>query len=826
MALFWIVLAAALASATTVSTTWIIPPGQAYAPQLDVNQCMSAVGDQNLVVRVYNPSNQLVSDATVSARILKPDSSTTNITFTSAGNGSYWYKFSFDQNGTYRLNIDANKANSGGSLVRNIFVYNFNLNVSFLNNGFFVNPGDTGILRALVRNDDGNAITNLSGDVNVFYPNSAPLLSSQTPTDVGNGEYGLSFTAPSTLGVYSASASFSCGAKSDSNSDGRFVVGSSGANFSPSFDANFFPTVGQSETFSVNLNNDGAGVSNASVSGTITKPDSSQSALSFSNVGGGNYAFNYLFDANGIYTLNINASGSATASLTDYVYVGTYGMTAVPQETAFSPSTSSTLQFYLHGSPPIKHGTATISVYYPSGAPFQTSTPIYETSTPGYYSYSFNSSPTLGSYSYIAAFHSGINSLSFGGTFSVSTTPSGTPVGTGGTGGGGGGIPARPKLSAENISIAPLSIGQTALISGQLKNSSSGSMDVVVQVIIQQGSEVEYIDERTYLGVQPYSTIPFTMLQSWTPKLAGSHLLSLTVFSLDKMSKYDVQSKTFSIEGELRYDLGIRCSTPETTAGLPVQFSITLYNLGDYFTDTQLSWRVEDPDGKIVLESSTPLAVRPKDDQVKDVLEVLPVSIPPGIYSAHARLDYISTPMGGTSQVRQASCSFTVKSQKNYYAEQANSLEVRLEEVQNELEALRGKGFLVQSLEQEVVSVQELLASVEDQIGRSEFEGVNEKILSISSRVDELEKNTKEVSVQALFGVSGAGQIILLVLIAAFVFGLSYFVVKKLQAGNFAKAKPERVLTFKKRFEVRKEGPEKKKVKRGNALDRLLGLED
>jgi hypothetical protein len=208
--------------------SWIAEQAYLTAQFTPATRCMSATGNNTLTVTVYKyPDNALDTGAIVSATVTKPDNTTANINFANQGDGNYTNTYDFDANGTWKFSVTATHAEyTDGAVESYVYVGDFNLLVSFVNNNQNVYDRYTGSVRNLVTNIDGNYFTGIDGNVTIYYPSSSAWVSNAAMTESsdGNGEYYYNFTAPTTLGTYSATSTFACGSNSDSNSAGRFTV--------------------------------------------------------------------------------------------------------------------------------------------------------------------------------------------------------------------------------------------------------------------------------------------------------------------------------------------------------------------------------------------------------------------------------------------------------------------------------------------------------------------------------------------------------------------------------------------------------------------------
>jgi len=193
---------------------------------------MQATGDNNITITVSKqPDNLIDENATVAAVVTKPDNSTENINFTKYGTGNqalYINTYDFDANGTWKISVTATHADyTDGKVEGYVYVGDFNLLISFVNNGQNVEQGAIGSVRNLVTNEDGNVFIGINGTVSINYPSNSVWTSNEAVTESGNGEYYYNFTAPITLGEYTATSNYTCGANTDSNNQGRFSVTSS-----------------------------------------------------------------------------------------------------------------------------------------------------------------------------------------------------------------------------------------------------------------------------------------------------------------------------------------------------------------------------------------------------------------------------------------------------------------------------------------------------------------------------------------------------------------------------------------------------------------------
>lgn len=227
MGIFWLtLLPEPVEAVNSNSFTWSIIPAGNLDMRLWSNRCMSATGSQDLNVTVYRrPGSSVSTSASVTGTIYKPLGGSDPVSFTGQGDGNYSKTYSFSQSGTYKLVMHATDVNyTAGDLNEYIYVQDFDFDILFSNNSFSVTAGNTGTVQNYVQNSDDNAVTGLTGSIDINYPGGASFVNDGTISETGNGNYYYNFTAPNTNGVYTAASSFTCGPNTDVNGAGRFTV--------------------------------------------------------------------------------------------------------------------------------------------------------------------------------------------------------------------------------------------------------------------------------------------------------------------------------------------------------------------------------------------------------------------------------------------------------------------------------------------------------------------------------------------------------------------------------------------------------------------------
>ncbi|MDD5163370.1 MAG: hypothetical protein PHD95_04140 [Candidatus ainarchaeum sp.] len=211
---------------------WVVDNPNSLALGIAATTCMNYPGNNSIVVTVISyPQNTLNPNSTVTATLFEPSGDVnSNIPFSNNSDGTYSKAMNFDANGTFKLAVHAvSDTNAGITGDANAYIYvgSFDMNISFLNNNASYNQGDSGSIRNMVKNSDGNSFVGLSSTTTIFYPSSSVFVLDATMSGLGTGEYYYNFIVPSVSGTYSATSAFSCGLSTDSNSSGRFTVASS-----------------------------------------------------------------------------------------------------------------------------------------------------------------------------------------------------------------------------------------------------------------------------------------------------------------------------------------------------------------------------------------------------------------------------------------------------------------------------------------------------------------------------------------------------------------------------------------------------------------------
>lgn len=219
------------ANVSSSTTTWRSGSETAYTMKLFYPLCAASTGSQVITATVKGILfNQIQTDATVFATIRKPDSTTTDINFTSNGDGTYDYNFNFDQNGTFFIQAHAYNGFSGakGDVNGYRYIKDLNWTTAFLNNNASLNAGDLGTIRNTATNIDNNRVLDINVNTTIYYPNSTVFDANASMTQSSTGEFTYSFFAPTTSGTYTVASIFKCDSLYDFNNAGRFTVAAAG----------------------------------------------------------------------------------------------------------------------------------------------------------------------------------------------------------------------------------------------------------------------------------------------------------------------------------------------------------------------------------------------------------------------------------------------------------------------------------------------------------------------------------------------------------------------------------------------------------------------
>ncbi|MEM4710123.1 MAG: hypothetical protein QXT97_03995 [Candidatus Diapherotrites archaeon] len=215
-----------LTFARSTTKTWFVEETQTIFAKFSGEQCIDSFETKQLKVNVYySNNNQPNADSNVIATIISPNNDANIVQFTNQNDGNYILNYYFDKVGTYTLLIQATDLNTNQSsnIKHYIFVKNYSIHISFVNDNAEYSPGETIVIRNYVTNHDGNFFEKINGIINIYYPNNSALYTNQILNYIGNGEYSFSFIAPNQSGEYQIVSFFTCGSKFNS-SNGKIQI--------------------------------------------------------------------------------------------------------------------------------------------------------------------------------------------------------------------------------------------------------------------------------------------------------------------------------------------------------------------------------------------------------------------------------------------------------------------------------------------------------------------------------------------------------------------------------------------------------------------------
>ncbi len=271
-------------------------------------------------------------------------------------------------------------------------------------------------------------------------------------------------------------------------------------------------------------------------------------------------------------------------------------------------------------------------------------------------------------------------------------------------------------------------LGQPSTISVQIENDDNVTQDFLIQATIQQSRDIEFLDQEIVLAIAPRQKHVQSFTQKWIPLFAGSHTLSVDLLSLDKAVKFDSNTIRLDINGSVRYDVIASCPSRMVPAGELVDFSLQVFNAGDYFQDVDLSWDVVDSGGKLVSNASIPIAVKPNETITRQEKLLVPESASPGTYFIKAKATF-------QEQVKEGQCSFAVQSREPHYDQQVRELEGLLDRVGQKIAQKESESCQLTFAKSKFSRLRESVERMREKITKKDFDGLSEQIPSIRSEL-------------------------------------------------------------------------------------------
>ncbi len=504
----------------------------------------------------------------------------------------------------------------------------------------------------------------------------------------------------------------------------------------------------------------------ANVTANVIKPNGDTNFVYFSSNGDGNHSINYTFDLNGIYDFQLHGvDGFATGDLNARVYVGDVGMTVSflnNGQTFTSGTTQTTTTQVRSGDGNAFVGVSgVLSINYPSGSSFVSSAAMSSIGS-GQYTYTFTVPAQEGTYTETAVFSCGLNSdTNSQGFFIVPTTGGGTPEpgpGPGDGGGGGGGGGPRPECgnliceigeSAKTCfvdcaaSAGPdgtivdwkfendLQIGSPSGILVDVQNTGNVKNDYILTVLIRQGRDIEFEYEEALTGVEIGETRNLVLSEKWTPLLGGSHIIILSLYSANRDSKFDEIIHVFDLAGNFRYDVIVECLKPFIKLGSQMDANITYWNMGDYFEDVDVSYWVEDFEGRIFGKTALPIALFPNEPQSFLGSVFIGQTAKPGQYNFWAKVIH-------NQLIKESFCSFSVEREESYYLKVIEMLEEDLNNALKCIEDKKNARLDVSALEIKYLSIKEALDLLKQKFLLGNFTNADEELDVLRARIIDL----------------------------------------------------------------------------------------
>ncbi|MFH1391834.1 MAG: hypothetical protein ABIH20_05975, partial [Candidatus Diapherotrites archaeon] len=303
----------------------------------------------------------------------------------------------------------------------------------------------------------------------------------------------------------------------------------------------------------------------------------------------------------------------------------------------------------------------------------------------------------------------------------------------GGFGGGGGGS---VSLSIDDWSIdKSADVGKPTPISLTISNHAVATRVIVIINITRLG-ELEFLTSENIGILNENETRKVVLENEWVPNELGTYIIEIKLMSINGRTVFTELSEAFGITGELRYDVAVECLEKVVIPDSDAHALITLLNLGDYYQDVDLSWRVEDPNFNVIEFGNIPIAVQTDDSRKLEKQAYIPDDALTGIYTFYAEVDF-------EGEKRQGSCSFTVEKNEDYYKKKLDSIEEKLRKLDSIIEEKKAAGISIDELEQEIREIRQMISDAKEQTTTGQFIGLGEKIIEIERRLMDITRNLK-----------------------------------------------------------------------------------
>ncbi|MDO8627279.1 MAG: hypothetical protein Q7K42_02335, partial [Candidatus Diapherotrites archaeon] len=359
---------------------------------------------------------------------------------------------------------------------------------------------------------------------------------------------------------------------------------------------------------------------------------------------------------------------------------------------------------------------------------------------------------TSGTYTITSTFSCGSESDSnSAGRFLVASTggstgTSGTSGDDSGSGGGSSSGGSGREISGKIISIDvdELKVGLPSKIRVKVLNENNIPTSFYVEIKINQGTLQEFEAVELISQIPKNSEKEKELVSEFTPTIAGSHVVTARLLSINKQKEYDKLTKVFDIIGEVKYDVALTCLTTHALPGTIVDANIFLKNLGNYYEDSVLEWWVENENGKIIGKSEFPLALYSNEEKTLTRNVALPSQIALGNYLFKAKMKF-------RELERIGSCSFVVEREPEYYGKILSDLENKSKELNENISAIKSQGFDTGKIDTTNAEVNALIEEIRLLLSENKFSEAAQKIEKLKLLLESIEKALNSFGIQAAF---------------------------------------------------------------------------
>ncbi len=378
--------------------------------------------------------------------------------------------------------------------------------------------------------------------------------------------------------------------------------------------------------------------------------------------------------------------------------------------------------------------------------------------------------------------------------------------GDGGGGGGGGGGGWEKVLKILDFSVQKtLEVGKPGELKVTVESSAFREESFLVTIDISQERGVSFFSTETVERFSGIKDIVFG--EQWVPVTAGTHIVNIKLLSADKKTTYDSKTETVDVAGELKYDVSVQCLKDVVRRESNIDAIITLFNIGEYYTDVSLNWWVQDYEGKIFGKESLPVAVYPLESRVFSRNVFIPAD---AVIGQH---DFIAEVLYGQNsglEKRIGKCSFSVARDEEYYSYRLNIIERKLDSIESIVRIKKNEEYDTAPIEEKILKARERIRNARDKLVFRDFKFLEKEL-------DELERDVNAIADENA-GLLKAGRIafdasfliiLLLLVLATIIFASIY-------------RKRDRIIGL----EAGKKNPEKKPREKIKAADKLLGFDE